>query len=216
MLSLWEIIKMRRSIREFAPDDVPDEMIQQMLEAARLAPSGINCQPWRFILVRDKEVKKKICRIRSDQKFIEEAPVVIVCFGDLEAISREARKKRVQELFDLGAKLSGRLADPKYWEERFSLPPAPHEEQVRHVILNTSIAIEHLLLMATALGLGTCWCGAIDVGELNRLFDLPDNLVSVAVIPVGHPAGEVPPQPPRLNFEEIVLKPRASYTGYRA
>ena len=207
MLSLWEAIRIRRSIREFAPDDVPDEMIQQMLEAARLAPSGTNCQPWRFTLVRDKEVKKEICRICSNQKFIEEAPVVIVCFGYLEAISREARKKRVQELFNLGAKLSGRLADPKYWEERFSLPPPPREEQIRHVTVNTSIAIEHLLLMATALGLGTCWCGAIDVGELNRLFGLPDNLVSVAVIPVGYPAGEVPPQPPRLNLDEIVLKP---------
>ncbi len=209
MLSLWEAIQMRRSIREFTPDDVPDEMIQQMLEAARLAPSGTNCQPWRFVLVRDKEVKKEICRIRSDQKFIEEAPVVIVCFGDQEAISREARRKHVQELFDLGAKLSGRLADPKYWEERFSLPPAPREEQLLHVISNTFTAIEHLLLMATALGLGTCWCGAIDVGELNRLFGLPDNLVSVAVIPVGHPVREVPPQPSRLNLEEIVLKPCA-------
>ena len=207
MLSVWDAIQMRRSIREFAPDDVSNEMIQQMLEAARLAPSATNCQPWRFILVRDKEIKKEICRIRSDQKFIEEAPVVIVCFSDLEAISREARRKQVQELFALGVKLSGRLADPRYWEERFSLPPAPREEQLLQAVSNTFIAIEHLLLMATALRLGTCWCGAIDVGELNHLFGLPDNLVSVAVIPVGYPAGEVPPQPPRLDLDEIVLKP---------
>ena len=209
MLSVWEAIQMRRSIREFASDDVSDEMTQQMLEAARLAPSSTNCQPWRFILVRDRETKKKICHMRSDQKFIEEAPVVIVCFSDLEAISREARRKHVQELFALGAKLSVRLADPKYCEERFSLPPAPREEQVLHAVSNTFIAIEHLLLMATALQLGTCWCGAIDVGEFNRLFGLPDSLFSVAVIAVGHPAEEIPPRPSRLNLEEIVLRPRA-------
>jgi len=210
MLNVWEAIQMRRSIREFAPDDVPDETVQQMLEAARLAPSGTNCQPWRFIVVRDKEVKKEICRIRSDQKLIEEAPVVIVCFGDLGAISREARMKHVQELFDSGVKLTGLLADMKYWEERYSLPPAPREEQLRSVISDTSIAIEHIVLMATALGLGTCWVGAstdIGVGELNRLFALADNLVPVAVIPVGYPAGEVPPQRPRLSLEEIVIEP---------
>ena len=209
MLNLWEAIITRRSIREFAPKDVPDEMIHKMFEAARLAPSGTNCQPWRFILVRDKEVKKEICCILSDQKFIEEAPVVIVCFGDLEAISREARQKQVQELFSVGAKLSGRLADPKYWEERFSLPPAPREEQLRHVILNTSIAVEHLFLMATALGLGACWVGAVDVSAINRLFGLSNNLVSVAILPVGYPIGEVPPQPPRLNIDGIMLKPYA-------
>ena len=53
MLTVWEAIKMRRSIRRFAPDDVPDEMVEQMLEAARLAPSGGNRQPWRFLVVRD-------------------------------------------------------------------------------------------------------------------------------------------------------------------
>jgi len=58
MLTVWEAIKMRRSIRKFAPDDVPEEMIEQMLEAARLAPSANNRQPWCFLVVKDKEVRK--------------------------------------------------------------------------------------------------------------------------------------------------------------
>ena len=156
MLSVWEAKQMKRSIREFAADDLPDETVQQILEAARLAPSGTNCQPWRFIVVRDKEVKKEICRIRSGQKLIEEAPVVIICFGDLKAISREAGMKHIQELFDSRVKLTGLLADMKYWEERFSLPPAPREEQIRRVMPVPSMAIEHIVLMATALVLGTC------------------------------------------------------------
>ena len=81
---MWEAIKVRRSIRKFIPDDVPDEMIEQILEAARLAPSAANRQPWSFSVVRDKEVRKEIRRICWNQPLIEEAPVVIVCFADLE------------------------------------------------------------------------------------------------------------------------------------
>ncbi len=82
MLSVKEAIETRRSIRHFRPDDVPDELIEQMLEAARLAPSGSNMQPWRFVVIRDEEVKKELRRICLEQRFVEEAPVVIICFGD--------------------------------------------------------------------------------------------------------------------------------------
>ncbi len=61
--------------------------------------------------------------------------------------------------------------------------------------------------MATALGLGTCWVGGFDdPSEINRLFGLGDNLLPVIVLPVGYPAGKLPPQRPRLNLEESLLK----------
>jgi len=211
MLTVWEAIKIRRSIRKFAPDDVSDEMITQMLEAARLAPSASNRQPWRFLVVRDKEVRKELRRICLEQRFIEEAPVVIVCFGDLKRYSMEARKMRRQEFTDSGvlATLSGRFADPEFRAYQDSLPVPPCEELLTPLIANTYIAIEHLVLMAAALGLGTCWVGGFtDASELNRLFGLADNLIPVAVVPVGYPAGEIPPQRPRLNLEEILLKPQ--------
>ena len=210
MLTVWEAIKTRRSIRRFAPDDVPDEMIEQMLEAARLAPSASNRQPWRFLVVRDKEVRNELCRICLNQRFIEEAPVVVVCFGDLERYSPEARRKRRREFMDSGvtATLSGRFADPEYLTYVDSLPPPPREQLLTPVIANTFIAIEHLVLMATALGLGTCWVGGFSgASEFRRLFGLTDNLVPVAVIPVGYPDGKVPPQRPRLDLADILLKP---------
>lgn len=219
MLTVWEAIKMRRSIRKFAPDGVPDEMIEQMLEAARLAPSGSNCQPWRFLVVRDKEAKKELCRISLGQRFIEEAPVVIICFGDLERLAPEARRRRRREFVDSGvaATISGRLANPRYWASVDSLPTPPREQMLLSATANTYIAIEHLVLMATALGLGTCWVGASrGATEINRLFGLDDNLVAVVLIPVGYPAGEIPQQRPRLDLEEILLKPRAPQTGEEA
>ena len=116
MLSVKKAIETRRSIRHFRPDNVPDELIKQMLEAARLAPSGSNRQPWRFLVIRDKEVKKELRRICLEQRFVEEAPVVIACFADLEAYSKEARRRRRREFvrFGVTTTLSGRFADPEY------------------------------------------------------------------------------------------------------
>ena len=208
MLTVWEAIQKRRSIRKYAPDDVPQEMIDQMLEAARLAPSGSNRQPWRFLVVKDKDTRKKLHDICLEQKFIEEAPVVIICFADLERYSRETRNKRRQEFTDSGvtATLSGRFADPEFVAQMDAALTPPRAELIPGAIANTYIAVEHLVLMATALGLGTCWVGGFDSPAINRLFGLADNLVPVVVIPVGYPAGEIPPQRPRVSINEILVK----------
>ncbi len=75
MLSVTDAVKQRRSIRSFRSDPVPEEAILEMLEAARLAPSGSNKQPWRFIVVTDLDERKKLRKICFDQAFIEQAPV---------------------------------------------------------------------------------------------------------------------------------------------
>jgi nitroreductase len=216
MLTVWEAVKMRRSIRKFAPDDVPEEIVNQMLEAARLAPSASNRQPWRFLVVRDAQIRKELSRICLEQRFIEEAPVVIVCFGDFERYSDAARKKRRQEFVDSGAAstASGRFADPEFIAHIYSLPVPAREQLVTPVVANTYIAIEHLVLMATALGLSTCWVGAFeDPAQINRLFGLDDTLLPVAVVPVGYPAGKIPLSRPRLPVEEILIKPRTGSPG---
>lgn len=212
MMTLLEAIKARRSIRKYISDDVPEELIEQMLEAARLAPSGSNGQPWRFIVVRDAEVRKEICQILRNQKFIEEAPVTIVCFAVLGQYEQESEKgqSRWDRLVEEGIAqtLSGDLAKREFWDNISTQPPPSRERMLIGTVANCYIAFEHLLLMAVALGLGTCWCGATDNPSFNRLFGLPDNLVSVGVTPVGYPAGRIPPQRPRLSLEKIVLKPQ--------
>lgn len=209
MLTVGEAVKNRRSIRRFAPDDVPDEMIGQMLEAARLAPSGANRQPWRFMVVKDQEGRHALRQMCADQKFVEEAPVVIVCFGDPGRYSREQAKKRWQEFAESGVleTLSGRPGDPKV-RAAMERAPEPTAEQVRTpVIANTYIAIEHLVLMATALGLGTCWVGSSSL-EINRYFGVSDDLIPVAVVPVGYPAGKYPSERPRVSMAEMLVEPK--------
>lgn len=211
MLTVLEAIQKRRSTRGFSSEAVPDEMIEQMLEAARLAPSASNRQPWCFLVAREPAIKKEIRRICLGQHFIEQAPVVIVCFANLDRYSLETRRVRRQEFRDSGVSntLSGRFADPEYIAYLDSQPTPPPEELRTPLVANTYIAIEHMVLMATALGLGTCWVGAFDdPHEINRLFGLGDNLMPVIVLPVGYPAGALPLQRPRLKLEDIMVKPR--------
>jgi nitroreductase len=80
-MELEEAIKGRRSIRAFKPQDVPEETVERLIDAARHAPSAGNIQPWEFVIARKPETKKKLAQA-AHQAFIEEAPVVIVVCAD--------------------------------------------------------------------------------------------------------------------------------------
>ena len=76
-MELYEAIKGRRSIRAYKPQNVPEEIVDKLIEAASFAPAAGNIQPWKFVIARKPETKKKLAQA-ADQAFIEEAPVVIV------------------------------------------------------------------------------------------------------------------------------------------
>jgi nitroreductase len=76
-MELYEAIKGRRSIRAYKPQDVPEKVVEKLIEAASYAPSAGNIQPWKFVIARNAEVKRKLAQA-AEQTFIEEAPVVIV------------------------------------------------------------------------------------------------------------------------------------------
>jgi nitroreductase len=76
-MELEEAIKGRRSIRAFKPQDVPEETVEKLIDAARHAPSAGNIQPWEFVIARKQDIKKKLAQA-AHQLFVEEAPVVIV------------------------------------------------------------------------------------------------------------------------------------------
>ena len=184
-------------------------MIEELLESARLAPSGSNRQPWRFIVVTDAKEKAKLRQVCFEQAFIEEAPVVFVCCADLTAYSVASKQKRSQEFIAHGVTetLSGRFADPEFRASLVNEPVPELGTFLTAAVANTYIAIEHIVLNATARGLGTCWVGALGKeGEINSLFGLPETIVVVAVLPVGYPAFTPPPRP-RISLSEILLRP---------
>jgi nitroreductase len=88
IMEVLEAIKGRRSIRAFKSEDVPEETVNKLIEAACWAPSAGNIQPWEFIIVRKREIKRKLVDAALGQEFIAEAPVVIVVCANEERSAR--------------------------------------------------------------------------------------------------------------------------------
>ncbi|RKY85981.1 nitroreductase [candidate division KSB1 bacterium] len=81
-MEFYNVIKTRRSVRSYKDEKVPAEVVRRVLDAARLAPSANNTQPWRFIVVENETTRKELGRLASNQMFIAEAPIIIVCCGE--------------------------------------------------------------------------------------------------------------------------------------
>jgi nitroreductase len=77
-MEFMEVVRRRRSIRKYIPKDIPEHQLATILEAARLAPSGGNRQPWKFIVIRDNEMKAKVAAACSNQLWMSDASVIIV------------------------------------------------------------------------------------------------------------------------------------------
>lgn len=85
-MDIFEVIRLRRSIRTFTREDISEEQIERILEAARWAPSAGNLQPWEFVVIRKPEIKREVARAALNQTFIEDAPVVIVvCANEIRS-----------------------------------------------------------------------------------------------------------------------------------
>jgi nitroreductase len=199
-VELKEVIEKRRSIRKFKPDPVSDEVIAQLLESARLAPSGTNLQPWRFVIVKSPEMKEKL-KSAIPLNFITQAPVVLVCCADLTSI--DLTGKRMMELFESGAFIGTDLEnfDPSSYPA-----PAMEAQAARaYLSLNVAVAVEHIVLRAVDLGLGTCWTMMFSPKRVKGILELDDNLNVVAILPLGYP-DQFPAQRPRLPLESLIVK----------
>ena len=200
-MDVSEVIRIRRSIRKFKPDPIPDEKVRLLLESARLAPSGTNTQPWRFIVVRDDDTKAKLQRAAHNQRHIKRAPVIIVCCADLEAFKEFPA--RVDELIGSGA-LPERTREVfiPYIEKGMST--VTKDALMVAAAANVAIAIEHIVLKAVEIGLGTCWVRWYEDEKVKEILDIPDNIEVMALLPVGIP-DENPSPRPRLRLDKMVF-----------
>ncbi|MCJ7806117.1 MAG: nitroreductase family protein [Clostridia bacterium] len=201
IISCQEAIKSRRSIRKFESRNVPAEDLEQIIEAARLAPSGTNRQPWRFALLISKEEKEKIAGAVV-QPFIVAAPAVFVCCLDRGAYVRRLVEERMKELVQ--AEVISKEAAGYIYQRKMP-------EQVEDVVIPASayldlgIAVENMALMATALGLGSCWVRLFNPQQVHETLGLPQEIEVVALLPVGYPVQSPSPRP-RLSRDEIMIK----------
>ena len=148
-MSFLELAGKRYSVRAYKPDPVEDEKLQQVLEAARLAPTACNLQPFQFIVIHTRGKEAGLRRVYGASWFVA-APVVICACG----IPSQSWVRR----------------DGKNYCE-----------------VDVTIAMDHLILAAADLGLGTCWIGAFNPDAAREVLGLPDGVEPIAFTPLGYP-----------------------------
>jgi nitroreductase len=209
-----KVIQDRRSIRDYSPDPVSDKDLDLILEAARQAPSGENAQPWRFIIVKDEETRKKLGTIAaggSGRRFTAEF-VTNKMQERFASLEDEAKKKAAFEKLTSG-QVSAFLTNAPV-----SLVVIGKKD-VWDLPYDTSAAIENILLMVTALDLGACWVIApcIDIRDeekIKKLLAIPEGYKAISIISIGHPTRPHRPRP-RLNIKEIVFSEKFGKPYYK-
>lgn len=164
-MEFQELIKERYSVRAYKADDVPSNIIEKVLEAARLAPTAVNRQSFQIFVIKTANFKDELKKIYPQEWFVQ-APYVIGICGIPE----------------------------RNWVRR---------DGRNYVDVDSAIVMDHLVLSATDLGLGTCWIGAFDPDAAREFLNLPQDMEPIAFTPIGYPADK-PGTKKRKPLAELV------------
>jgi nitroreductase len=181
---LSEVIEQRRATPSFDGKPIPDADLKQILEAGLKMPSGYNLQPWRFVVVRTPEQRRRLRAASYNQAKVEEASVVIVACGDkdgwrtdMEEMIRMGRERGMTENYAEGALAS----IPEFLGNHPNLTAWLN----RHVML----AFSGMLLMAEALGYDTAPMEGYEADKVCQVLNLPISYEVVALLAIGHLKG---------------------------
>ncbi len=164
-MEFWELISKRYSVRAYKPDPVEEEKLQRVLEAARLAPTAANRQPFQLVVIHTAGREAELQRIYQRGWFTDAPLILCAC-----AIPAEG------------------------WVRMDGKP---------YTDVDVAIAMDHLILTATTLGLGTCWIAAFDPKAAREVLGLPDEVEPVVFTPLGYPADQ-PRAKKRKPLSELV------------
>ena len=156
-MDFLELINTRYSVRAYRPDPVEDEKLEQVLNAARMAPTAANRQPFQLIVIRTAGRGEELHRV-YDREWFTEAPLVICACG---------------------------VAD-QGWVRGY--------DEKNYTDVDVAIVMDHLILAAANLGLGTCWIGAFDPQAAREVLGLPDEAEPIVFTPLGYPADRPAPK----------------------
>jgi len=198
--SITETILNRRATPSFKSEEIPEEYLRAILEFGTQAPSGYNLQPWRFIVVRDSESKKKLQKAAFNQPKVGQAPVVLIVVG-----LKESWKDEATELFTKGAQRGA--GDPEKIEESKEQAMQFLSQQPMDVWVtrHSMIALTHLMLIAEAFGYQTAPMEGFNAEEVKREFGIPEEGEVVSLLAIGKIDGEQKPFPGRFPLSKLVF-----------
>jgi len=174
-MSFLDLVQKRSSVRKFSDQPVSREVLTRCLEAARLAPSACNSQPWSFIVVDDPQLRQRIADkaftgMYSINTHAKTAPVFVVV---------------VTEPSGYMARLGGQF------------------KGVQYNLIDVGIAVDHFTLQAAEEGLGTCWLGWFNSGAVKKILGIPWNKRTDIMLSVGYPADPAPRSKIRKDLTEM-------------
>jgi len=161
-MTFEELVQKRGSVRRYSDRPVAKDDILKCIEAARLAPSGCNSQPWHFIVIDEPELRKRVAErifsgIYAMNKFAKDAPVLVAVVSEKEKFL---------------ASFGGQVRNTSY------------------CLVDIGIACEHLILQAQELGIGSCWIGWFDEKTLKEEMKIPKTKKIDIVITLGYPGDD--------------------------
>jgi nitroreductase len=201
---ITQVLLERRATNHFTDEEVPEEYLNAILSFGTQAPSGYNLQPWRFIVVRDEENRKRLQQVAFNQPKVAEAPVVIICFG-----MKEEWKELAGEVFREGAE-RGAGSIETWKQARDGAVQALTNMQKMDVWVNrhVMIAVTTLMLVAEAYGFDTAPMEGFDAAGVKREFGLPDEAEVCALLAIGRAAAPEKAYPGRFDLDRIIYSER--------
>ena len=201
---LTEVLLERRATNHFTDEEVPEEYLAAILRLAAQAPSGYNLQPWRFVVVRDAENRKRLQSVAFGQPKVGEAPVVVIFVGMTEEWKRTA-----DEVFREGAERGAGRPDNV---EQYKTSAFQFLEGMQHmptwVNRHTAIAFTTAMYAAEAYGFDTAPMEGFDAAAVKREFGIPEEGEVVALLAIGHAAQPDKPYTGRFELGRIAYAER--------
>lgn len=189
----------RRAVKHFDPDQrMPEEDEQKMFEAVIQAPTSFNIQHWRFVVLRDPELRTKVrTEFGNDQAQMTDASLLVLFTADMKAWAKEPSRywrDAPQEVADLLVNWMGPFHEGREWLQR--------DEAQRSI----GMAMQTMMLAAKELGYDTCPMIGFDIEKVAELIELPDDHVMGPMVAVGKGTKDPWPKPGQLELSELVYE----------
>jgi len=201
----------RHSVRSFSDKEIPNEVIEKILEAGRLAPSWINTQPWHFIVVKNERNKSLLSQLAHGQPHVENAPAVIICCGNKDTWEPEIYRGIIESKKGISPERVNQLLK----SPAFSPKIKGEDAVIARTLESLTYSVAYMTLEAKANEVGACIIGALG-NELNgsvpevydlarKTFEIPENTMILTLLALGYPSkDEVKPEKIRNAFDEVV------------
>lgn len=177
-MDILEAIRKRQTIRVYKTTPVDDEILETILDAGRLAPSWHNTQTWRFVVVKDNNIKSQLAEHalpnNRSTNAVKTAPIVIAACAELNKAGFRDGKPSTDKA--------------GYW-----------------YMFDAGLALENMVLTATSFGLGTVFIGAMNAKKAERILDVPSGFACVILMVLGYP-DEQPAPRPKKELADIVFQ----------